>query len=230
MFRGQGHLIAYVGRGRFRVRVRAHAHAIRHPFLTARAHGLIRLDDTSCTMKKKLRATMAFVLALVAIGARADWKAPDSVMIEGGVTAHNGRNVTAGITWPSGWHHTSHTGEWTASTELFVSEWSTKFIDHRRSLTQLGIVPVVRYRFNHGGSDWFAEGGIGLTYFDGLYQRGDRRFSTRLNFQDTLGVGRSFGARREHEASLRISHVSNAGLREPNPGENFVQLRYAHRF
>lgn len=179
---------------------------------------------------KKLHAIATLALALVAAGVRADWKAPDSVMIEGGVTAHHGNNVTAGITWPSGWRHTSSGGEWTAFTELFVSEWSTKLGDHHRSLTQVGIVPVIRYRFDQGRSDWFAEGGIGLTYFDGLYQRGDERFSTRFNFQDTVGVGRNFGERREHEVSLRFSHVSNAGIKEPNPGENFVQLRYAHRF
>ena len=181
-------------------------------------------------MKKKLLATAVFALALVAAGARADWKAPSSVFVEGGVTAHNAYNVAAGVAWPSAWRHTSRSGEWTAFTELFVSEWSTKLEDHRRQLTQLGVMPVVRYRFDQGRSPWFAEGGIGLSYFNGLYQRGDRRFSTRLNFQDSIGVGRSFGADREHEVSLRFSHVSNAGIKEPNPGENFVQLRYAHKF
>jgi hypothetical protein len=29
---------------------------------------------------------------------------------------------------------------------------------------------------------------------------------------------------------LRLSHVSNAGIKEPNPGENFLQLRYARSF
>lgn len=178
----------------------------------------------------KLHPCIALALAVAGVGARADWKAPDAVMIEGGVTAHHGRNVTVGVTWPSGWHHMSRSGEWTAFTELFVSEWRTKLGDRHRSLTQVGIAPVVRYRFDQGRSDWFAEGGIGLTYFDGLYQRGDERFSTRFNFQDTLGVGRSFGARREHEVSLRFTHVSNAGIKEPNPGENSLRLRYTHRF
>jgi len=30
--------------------------------------------------------------------------------------------------------------------------------------------------------------------------------------------------------ALRIQHFSNAGLSEPNPGANFVQLRYAYTF
>jgi lipid A 3-O-deacylase len=43
-------------------------------------------------------------------------------------------------------------------------------------------------------------------------------------------VGRSFGADRRHELSLRVSHFSNCGIETPNPGENFLQLRYATKF
>jgi hypothetical protein len=44
-----------------------------------------------------------------------------------------------------------------------------------------------------------------------------------------MAVGRMFGAERQHELVLRLEHFSNAGIDHPNPGENFVQLRYAHR-
>ena len=40
----------------------------------------------------------------------------------------------------------------------------------------------------------------------------------------------SFGARGEHEVSLRLQHFSNAGIKHPNPGETFVRLRYVRRF
>ena len=33
-----------------------------------------------------------------------------------------------------------------------------------------------------------------------------------------------------HELALRLQHFSNAGIKHPNPGENFVQLRYAQGF
>jgi lipid A 3-O-deacylase len=38
------------------------------------------------------------------------------------------------------------------------------------------------------------------------------------------------GQQRQHELQLRLEHVSNAGIKEPNPGANFVQLRYALHF
>lgn len=45
-----------------------------------------------------------------------------------------------------------------------------------------------------------------------------------------LGLGVSLGAQRRHELLLRLQHVSNAGLKQPNPGLNFLQLRYALHF
>ena len=32
------------------------------------------------------------------------------------------------------------------------------------------------------------------------------------------------------EVSLRFQHFSNAGIKEPNPGENFFQVRYSSRY
>ena len=72
--------------------------------------------------------------------------------------------------------------------------------------------------------------GVGLTATSSVYQTRQKHFSTSFNFGTHLAIGRSFGERREHEVSLRIEHFSNAGIKHPNPGENFVQLRYARRF
>ena len=77
---------------------------------------------------------------------------------------------------------------------------------------------------------WFFEVGIGLNAVMPLYQSRDKRFSTRLNFGNHVAVGRRYGEHHAHEWALRIEHFSNAGIRHPNPGENFVQLRWARRF
>ena len=65
---------------------------------------------------------------------------------------------------------------------------------------------------------------------DRRYTTPDRGFSTRFNFVSQLGVGRSFGNDGRHELSVRVQHHSNGGIRSPNPGEDFVQLRYAYRY
>lgn len=180
--------------------------------------------------KKKPGLAIALAGVLAAAGAQAQPRGVTAFVAEGGVTDHGTYSITAGVTLASRWHRTSHSGEWTAYTELFASHWSARLGERRRGFTQLGVMPVLRYRFAEGRSPWFAEGGVGLSYLDGLYQRDDKRFSTRFNFNDVLGVGRNFGEQREHELTLRFVHVSNAGIKEPNPGENFVQLRYARRF
>jgi hypothetical protein len=74
------------------------------------------------------------------------------------------------------------------------------------------------------------EGGVGITFTTTLYETERKRFSTSFNFGDHIAVGRNFGERREHEISLRIEHFSNAGIKHPNPGENFLQIRYSYRF
>ena len=50
------------------------------------------------------------------------------------------------------------------------------------------------------------------------------------DFGDHIALGLRLGARQEHELQLRVEHFSNAGLRKPNPGENFGQVRYVWRF
>ena len=82
----------------------------------------------------------------------------------------------------------------------------------------------------------FDRNGLGLSYLDGTYSKPSpgkpqgRVFGSRLNFAARLGVGRSFGEQGRHEVSLNYQHFSNAGLKRPNPGEDFLQLRYAYKF
>ena len=118
-------------------------------------------------------------------------------------------------------------GYWEAS----LSEWSYPTLEQRQTagLVQVGVIPVFRWRPHNGTSRWFAEAGIGATLTTVAYQTDRKRFSTRFNFGDHLALGRSLGPTGAHEVSLRLEHFSNAGIKQPNPGENFVQLRYLFR-
>lgn len=182
---------------------------------------------------KHLALSVLLLASLCAGHARAQVDAlkPSRAFIaEGGVTVHGGYALSAGVSWPWAWRRVSRSGEWTGMTEAYVSRWSSRVEGDRMHFTQVGVIPVVRYRFDHGRSNWFADAGIGLSYMNRLYQRDDKQFSTRFNFIDVVGVGRNFGERREHEVGLRIAHISNGGIKKPNPGENFLQLRYARSF
>jgi lipid A 3-O-deacylase len=182
---------------------------------------------------KRLRSLTSALLcaaAALSLPATADWR-PNSAFVQGGVGPDGVSAITAGATWPFDWSNTLWGGQFTAYTELSVAHWRARsFGGGHQSLTQLSLVPMLRYRFDEGRSPWFAEFGIGATVTDRLYNTPCKAFSTRWNFSDNFAVGRSLGAGQRHELSLRLQHISNGDIKKPNPGEEFLQLRYAMRF
>ena len=156
------------------------------------------------------------------------------VYAEGGHAPHGGGGtdvLALGVMLPWTPRQPVRGGALSFYADLYASQWRAPAAGGgRRSYAQLGAIATWRYRFDEGRSPWFAEAGVGASVLDGHYETSTRRFSTRFQFTEVLGVGRSFGARGAHEVSLRLQHFSNAGIRKPNPGENFVRLRYAFRF
>jgi len=175
---------------------------------------------------------LALSLAAAATFAHADdWTPKQFFVSAGGVTLHSTLSATAGVVWPWRWSYGWFGGEWTGYTEGFVSVMNAKELGGgHEAFTQIGAVPMFRNRFDGGRSPMFFELGVGATYFDSIYHTYRKTFSTRFQFYDTVGVGMSFGPQRESEIGLRVLHESNAGIRHPNPGENFLLLRYARNF
>jgi len=155
---------------------------------------------------------------------------PGGAYLEGGIADHGTYSATIGFLWPWSWRREALGGEWSGTTELYASYWNGRRDAGRQGFTQVGLVPMLRYRFSRGRSAWFLEAGIGLTGLDTVYRTTEKQFSSSFNFIDVVAVGRSFGSRQRQELSLRASHLSNAGIKDPNPGENFLQLRYAVLF
>jgi hypothetical protein len=157
--------------------------------------------------------------------------APTAAFVQAG-TAQDTHQVAIGLTWDWTRRWNLWSGEVSGYWEGSISQWSYPGADDRRTawLAQVGAIPVFRYRPDGGASPWFFEGGVGVTFTTNVYETDRKRFSTSFNFGDHLALGRNFGTRREHELSLRFEHYSNAGIKHPNPGENFVQLRYLRRF
>ncbi|UUX94617.1 acyloxyacyl hydrolase [Aquabacterium sp. J223] len=139
------------------------------------------------------------------------------------LTAGFGRDVAR--RWSLG------SGEVSARWEVSVGRWwiDERAADGPSSVDRIGVTPLVRWQPDQGRSPWFVEGGIGLNYIGPNYRTDTDRFATRWNFGDHLAVGRRIGSSGRHELSLRLSHFSNGGVREPNPGADFVQLRWAMR-
>jgi lipid A 3-O-deacylase len=173
------------------------------------------------------RLLLAPVLAAFALSAQALDLTPKGAFVMAGFAAHDTRSIAGGVIWPWSWRKPTGGGEWTGLTEGYVAAWRARDVTGHQSLAQVGLVPLLRYRSNQG---WFAEGGIGISFTNKLYVTPEKTFSTRFNFVDTIGAGYAFGDQRKHEVGVRITHMSNGSIKRPNPGENFLQLRYAVMF
>lgn len=176
--------------------------------------------------------SLAIAAALCAsvFPAAADGWRPSGYVVQAGAADFGIWNASVGLTWPWAWKSSLLGTEVGGLTEASLAHWDAPSKGGRRGFTQLALVPMFRFRFAQGLSPWFAEAGVGLSAMDQHFVTRDKQFTTSFNFVDVVGVGRSFGAARGQELGLRLQHVSNAGIRVPNPGQNFVQLRYAAAF
>ena len=177
------------------------------------------------------RTVVTLLLAAAAGTAAAMDLRPDGVSVQVSPGSHGTWMAGAAVVWDWEWELLRRKAEISGQTELFVNHWRADAVGGgREATTQVGLLPTLRINLSQGRSPWFLEVGVGVSWMDSRLVRPERSFSTRFNFYDVLGAGYVFGERRQHELGLRLVHVSNAGIKEPNPGQDFVQLRYLSRF
>jgi len=159
--------------------------------------------------------------------------AVDSVSVEDG----NG-NATdmmrAGVQWDwqkkwldnGDWHLG---GFWDAS----IGEWrGHAAIGGNQKVTDFGLTPVFRYQRNSRvfGILPYVEGAIGFHLISPTFINSDRKFGSAFEFGDHVGAGFRFGSREQYDLTYRFQHLSNGGIKKPNQGINFNQIRLAYHF
>ena len=154
-----------------------------------------------------------------------------AAFVQAGV-AQKATMLILGATWDWRWRRQTSWGTFSGYWDASFGRWSSSRPQANGSawVTQLGVTPVLRLHPGGWGDGWFVEAGIGANFLLPVYRNAGKRFSTAFNFGDHLAIGKRFGRPGRHELALRIQHFSNAGIRHPNPGENFLQLRYATLF
>ncbi len=127
---------------------------------------------------------------------------------------------------------------WPQKSALDAGEWHTRgYWDLAAGVWEggvdtiydLGLTPVLRMERGEYSSPYL-EAGIGAHMLSSLHITPYRTFSSHLQFGDHIGVGLRFGYEDRVDIGLRLQHLSNAGLRNPNPGINFLQLRLGYHF
>jgi len=112
--------------------------------------------------------------------------------------------------------------------EVELAAWR---VPRARDLVEAGYSPVLRLeRPLEGGSTLFVEGSIGARLLSHTRVAPDRSLSTAFHFADMVGVGVQWGRHGRSSLGLRFQHLSNLGIKRPNPGMDFLQVRYTHRF
>ncbi len=120
---------------------------------------------------------------------------------------------------------------WRLGLEAGAGAWHSKANGGfpSRTFGRVGVTPNLRYAFGDDRA-LFVEAGIGLDLIAPKFSVGNKRFGSVFQFNDHVAVGMRFGPARQHELSLRVDHYSNAGIKHPNPGQNFGELRYARYY
>ncbi|MDB5900570.1 MAG: hypothetical protein JWP41_4172, partial [Ramlibacter sp.] len=156
---------------------------------------------------------------------------PDALAVQAGAGASGTATAGVGLVWDWDLERLRRKAEITAHTELLLNHLrADDFGGGSQGFTQVVVLPSLRMRLDRGQSPWFVEVGIGASWMDKLLVTPHKTFSTQWNFYDVVGVGYSLDDQRRHELGLRWVHISNAGIKKPNPGQDLLQLRYVARF
>ncbi|MPZ42925.1 MAG: outer membrane beta-barrel protein [Betaproteobacteria bacterium] len=129
--------------------------------------------------------------------------------------------------WPLGsnWHVG---GYW----DLSLGYWDNDGRNQtHNSITDLGFTPVFRLQPSHPGAVApYLEAAIGFHLLSHTSLSPQRRFGTKFQFGDHLGLGVRFGTRHAFDVGYRYQHLSNAGIKQPNQGIEFHQVRLQYHF
>jgi hypothetical protein len=153
------------------------------------------------------------------------------VQVAGGVGDNHVRKLDLGVVWDpgltwweiGGWH-------FTLIGEAHVAWWHTDEGDVHENIGEVGITPVIRFIKSSGAFRPFIEVGAGVRLLTSPTIAHSYSLGTAFQFADMAGVGAQFGAHQQYQVGFRFQHVSNGGIKEPNPGINFSQLYLQYNF
>ena len=108
-------------------------------------------------------------------------------------------------------------------------EFSSAAWQDKERVSALAAMPVLRIERSSSSVVPYIEGAVGLNLLSQVEANGNVS-AMRLQLTDHLGAGLRFGGQRRHEIGLRLQHLSDGGVGQPNPGMVFGQVRYQYNF
>ena len=138
--------------------------------------------------------------------------------------------LTVARDWPASWPIGGL--RLAGSTALTLGRWQvdSDHRDGRAGFTQIELTPMLRLWLGDAQVGGFGEAGLGAAFITPRFRTTEKAFSTRFNFGDHLGLGWRWPGPAGIEAGVVIEHYSNASIKRPNPGQNFLKLRLGAAF
>ncbi len=136
----------------------------------------------------------------------------------------------AGLMW--NWQKTwrvSDQWHWGGYWDASLGYWHERDAgSDNRNIVDIGVTPVFRLqRSAVGGLAPYVEGAIGVHLLSHPYAG---KLGSCFEFGDHVGLGARFGPKQEYDLAYVLQHVSNGGIKQPNHGINFNQIRFAYHF
>ncbi|MBT1450005.1 acyloxyacyl hydrolase [Glaciecola sp. XM2] len=115
--------------------------------------------------------------------------------------------------------------------EVSANFWEYGANNQHETNYALAISPVIGKTFYHVNDKYPVkwEFGIGISFVNDTRFAG-KDIGSHYQFEDRLGLTMDFGTEMEQSVSLRYMHYSNGGLNSKNPGLDFLNVSYAHRY
>jgi lipid A 3-O-deacylase len=181
-------------------------------------------------LKKLAGIAAAFAAVVFAQAGHAAEGVIDSASVEVG-TSPKQRMVRVGLQkdWEQRWFASNGrhlSGYWEATASLWRLESYRNVPGQKKNIGVIGFTPVLRYQ-NDSKLGLYGEAGIGVNLFSSLYKNGDKELSTAFQFGDHVGVGYTTA---KWDLGLRYQHYSNASIKSPNGGANWIIVKAAYRF
>jgi len=112
--------------------------------------------------------------------------------------------------------------------EVAIGEWR---VPDARNITEIGYSPVLRLERPNAYGTFFVEASIGARLLSHTWLSSTTTMSTAFQFADMAGIGMQWGKGSGAQTmGLRFQHQSNADIKKPNPGIDFVMLYYRYSF
>jgi hypothetical protein len=191
------------------------------------------LQSSCCTILQKFGHCGILIVLPLSLSLQPQVAIADSwgVQVASGVADHHVKKADLGLVWDPHWTWWEIGGwHFAIAAEGHAAYWHTNEGNVHDDIFEFGATPVIRFVRDSGLVRPFVEAGVGVRLITHPRISESYTLSSAFQFADMVGVGAQFGSKQQYLAGFRFQHLSNASIKEPNPGINFSEIYLQYNF